>query len=105
MGHEDVDREPDEVSRKGREALGLPVCISPRNREVLALYPTMRAQSLPEGLDGWRVWTGKEQHPDPRNLRWRLCVSGERRHEAKGKSQGDDKSNRIASHDDLLPST
>jgi hypothetical protein len=27
----------------------------------------MLAQAVPEGLDGWGVWTGKEQHPDPRH--------------------------------------
>ena len=104
MRHEDVDREPDEVRREGGEALGVPVGIAPRNREVLALYPAMLAQSVPEGLDGWGVWTGKEQHPDPRHLGWRLCVRRTRRQEAEGQRQGDEKSNRIVSHDDLLPS-
>ena len=42
----------------------------------------MLAQAVPEGLDGWDVWTGKEQYPDPRHLCRPLGVRRPRRQEA-----------------------
>jgi hypothetical protein len=64
----------------------------------------MLAQALPEGLDGGGVWTGKEQHPNPRHPCGRLGVRSPRRQEAEDQRQGDEQSNRMVVHAHLFPS-
>jgi hypothetical protein len=70
----------------------------------LALDPALLAQALLEGLDGWGVWTGKEQHPNPRHLCEPLGVRRPWRQEAEDQRQGDEQFNRMVSHEHLFPS-
>jgi hypothetical protein len=64
----------------------------------------MLAQSLSEGVDGWGVWPGKEQHPNPRHLGGPLCVRSSQCQETEDQRQGDEQSNRMVSHEHLFPS-
>jgi hypothetical protein len=70
----------------------------------MALDPALLAQAVPEGLNGWGLWSGKEQHPNPRHLCGPLGVRRPRRQEAEDQRQGDEKTNRRMSHAHRFPS-
>jgi hypothetical protein len=92
MGEDDVDLEPDQLSREIGESIVSPLCPSVLDGDVLPFDPAEGAKPLPECLQLARVpgGGGGPQEPDPGNLD-RLLRDGKRRgEEASGQDDRED---------------
>jgi hypothetical protein len=105
IGHDDLHRETDPLSREGREPLVLPFCPTVLQDEVLAFDIAARAHPLQERPHiGVSSWGRLKQHTEAVHVRRRLRLRGERRHAEAAESDGDEEPDDGALHSGPLTS-